>query len=123
MLNSFFPDFIVVKDPKGTQYWRNRVMKVGQDFSDMNLAVADNKKFQGMINSELNGASWSFDKPKVVIFDDADKKYIMEEEFSTDGKSLRAFIEKFNAGEVEAWIKSEDVPAEQGALKKVKKCY
>jgi len=106
-------------DPKGTQYWRNRVMKVGQDFSDMNLAVADNKKFQGMINSELNGASWSFDKPKVVIFDDADKKYIMEEEFSTDGKSLRAFIEKFNAGEVEAWIKSEDVPAEQGALKKV----
>ena len=54
-----------------------------------------------------------------MIFDDADKKYIMEEEFSTDGKSLRAFIEKFNAGEVEAWVKSEDVPAEQGALKKV----
>ena len=85
----------------------------------MFFAVADNKKFMGMINSELNGASWTFDKPKVVIFDDADKKYIMEEEFSTDGKSLRAFIEKFNAGEVEAWVKSEDVPAEQGALKKV----
>ena len=101
-------------DPKGTQYWRNRVMKVGLEFENLNLAIGSSKDFSGMINGELGGDKSAGGKPMVVIFDENDKKYIMEEEFTPDGKSLRAFIEKYNAGEVEAFVKSEPVPESQG---------
>ena len=101
-------------DPKGTQYWRNRVMKVGLEFENLNLAIGSSKDFSGMINGELGGDKSAGGKPMVVIFDENDKKYIMEDEFTPDGKSLRAFIEKYNAGEVEAFVKSEPVPESQG---------
>ena len=108
-----------IQDPKGTQYWRNRVMKVAQDFDNLNTAVANSGQFGGMINSELNGAGWDMSKPHIVIFDEADKKYIMEEEFTSDGKTFAAFVKSYFAGEVEAFVKSEAVPESQGALKKV----
>ena len=104
-------------DPKGTQYWRNRVMKVGLEFENLNLAIGSSKDFSGMINGELGGDKSAGGKPMVVIFDENDKKYIMEDEFTPDGKSLRAFIEKYNAGEVEAFVKSEPVPESQGKKK------
>jgi len=106
-------------DPKGTQYWRNRVMKVGLEFENLNLAIGSSKDFSGMINGELGGDKSAGGKPMVVIFDENDKKYIMDEEFTPDGKSLRAFIEKYNAGEVEAFVKSEPVPESQGANVKI----
>jgi len=106
-------------DPKGTQYWRNRVMKVAQDFDNLNTAVASSGQFGGMINSELNGAGWDMSKPHIVIFDESDKKYIMEEEFTSDGKTFAAFVKSYFAGEVEAFVKSEPVPESQGNLKKV----
>jgi len=106
-------------DPKGTQYWRNRVMKVGLEFENFNLAVGSSKEFSGMINGELGGDKSTGGKPMVVIFDENDKKYIMEDEFTPDGKSLRAFIEKYNAGEIEAFVKSEPVPESQGANVKI----
>lgn len=106
-------------DPKGTQYWRNRVMKVGLEFENLNLAIGSSKDFSGMINGELSGDKSAGGKPMVVIFDENDKKYIMEDEFTPDGKSLRAFIEKYNAGEIEAFVKSEPVPESQGANVKI----
>lgn len=106
-------------DPKGTQYWRNRVMKVGGQFPNMNTAVASSATFAGMINGELNGGSWDASKPHVVIIDESDKKYIMDTEFTSDGKALAAFIQQYNDGEIEPFIKSEPVPESQGALKKV----
>ena len=89
-------------------------MKVGLEFENLNLAIGSNKDFSGMINGELGGDKSAGGKPMVVIFDENDKKYIMDEEFTPDGKSLRAFIEKYNAGEIEAFVKSEPVPESQG---------
>ena len=43
------------------------------------------------------------------------KKYVMEEDFSVD--AFKAFLAKFEKGEVEPYLKSEDVPAEQGDVK------
>ena len=102
-------------DPKGTQYWRNRVMKVGLDFEGkINLAVGNNKQFAGLLNGELGGdKSATTGKPMVVVLDENDKKFIMEEEFNSDMKSLRTFIESFLAGEVEPFVKSESVPESQ----------
>lgn len=92
-------------------------MKVGLEFENLNLAIGSSKDFSGMINGELGGDKSAGGKPMVVIFDENDKKYIMDEEFTPDGKSLRAFIEKYNAGEVEAFVKSEPVPESQGKNK------
>jgi len=61
-------------DPKGTQYWRNRVMKVGLEFENLNLAVGSSKEFSGMINGELGGDKSTGGKPMVVVFDENDKK-------------------------------------------------
>ena len=90
-------------------------MKVGLEFPNINLAIANNKAFGGMINGELGGdKAAATGKPMVVIFDENDKKYIMEEEFTSDGKSLKAFIEKYNDNQIEPFVKSESVPAQQG---------
>jgi len=35
-----------VKNAKGTNYWRNRVMKVAADFSGLNFAVANKDDFR-----------------------------------------------------------------------------
>merc|ERR1712241_1464622 len=35
-----------VKNVKGTNYWRNRVLKVGKEFSGFNFAVSDKNDFQ-----------------------------------------------------------------------------
>ena len=104
-------------DPKGTQYWRNRVMKVGLDFEGkINLAVGNNKQFAGLLNGELGGDKSTSGKPMVVVLDENDKKFIMEEEFNSDMKSLRAFIESYLAGEIEPFVKSEAVPESQVSL-------
>ena len=39
-----------VKNAKGTNYWRNRVMKVAADFSGLNFAVANKDDFQGELS-------------------------------------------------------------------------
>lgn len=106
-------------DPKGTQYWRNRVMKVATEFPNLHTAVASSQTFGGMINQELNGGSWDASKPHIVIMDESDKKYIMDAEFTSDGKAFAAFVKSYFDGEVEPFIKSEPVPESQGALKKV----
>lgn len=106
-------------DPKGTQYWRNRVMKAGKEFPNMNYAVGSSTGWANMLNGELNGAGWDFSKPKVVVFDAAGKKFLMEEEFTADQSSFKAFLTKFEAGEVTPYIKSAPLPESQGALKEV----
>ena len=94
-------------------------MKVAADFPSLNTAVASSAAFAPLINGELNGASWDSSKPHIVIFDESDKKYIMDAEFTSDGKAFATFAKQYFDGEVEAWVKSEAVPTEQGALKKV----
>ena len=39
-----------VKNAKGTNYWRNRVMKVAADFSGFSYAVANKDDFQGELS-------------------------------------------------------------------------
>ena len=94
-------------------------MKVAQDFPNLNTAVGSSATFAGLINGELGGGSWDASKPHIVIFDEAEKKYIMDAEFTSDGKAFATFAKQYFDGEVEPWVKSEAVPAEQGALKKV----
>jgi len=95
-----------VKNVKGTNYWRNRVLKVAKDFAGYNFAVSDKNDFQQEL-SEFGLDYVSGDKP-VVTARDKGLKYKMTEEFSME--TLKDFLTQLEAGNVEPWIKSEAVP-------------
>jgi len=103
-----------VKNPKGSNYWRNRVMKFGKDFADdLNFAVANTDDFAGQLPEEglpENDESTEHPKPIVLVFGSDGKKYVMPELFSKAG--FTAFLTAFLAGEVEPHIKSETPPAD-----------
>jgi len=107
-------------DPKGTQYWRNRVMKIATEFKDdkanVKFAVGSKDVWGGFLNEV--GKSWT-KEPIVVAFDDKDTKYLMEETFTTDGSALREFVKKFNKGLLTPHLKSEQEPETQGPNKKL----
>lgn len=105
-----------VKNPKGTNYWRNRVLKVAKEFAGkINFAVSAKDDFQ----HELNEYGYDFvgDKPVILARDAKNLKYSLKDEFSVD--NLRDFVEKLLEGELEPFIKSEPIPEDNSAPVKV----
>jgi len=103
-------DVDYVKNPKGTNYWRNRVMKVGKKFVDdgknINFAISNPTEFPNEIQEF--GADSSADKPFVLAKGAKGEKFKMAEEFNMD--NLEKFVGKLLAGELEPYLKSEDIP-------------
>lgn len=66
----------------GTNYWRNRIIKVAQSFSnDFNFAISAKDDFQ----HELNEFGYDYvptEKPIVFARSKDNKKFIMSDEFS-----------------------------------------
>ena len=91
-----------MKNIKGTNYWRNRVLKVGKEYSGFNLAVSDKSDFQQEL-SEFGLEHVAGDKP-VVTARQGGLKYKMTEEFSME--TLKDFLTQLEAGNVDPWIKS-----------------
>jgi protein disulfide isomerase family A protein 3 len=106
-----------VKNAKGTNYWRNRVMKVAKKLSEdlaVTFAVANANDF----SFELQEFNLDFkDKPVVAAKDAKEQKFIMKDEFSMD--SLEAFVKDFMAGKIEPYLKSEPVPEDNSDPVKV----
>lgn len=106
-----------VKNPKGTNYWRNRVLKVAKQFAgQFSFAVSAKDDFQHELN-EFGVDYVPSDKPLVFVRGEDGKKYALKEEFSVD--NLESFLNGIAAGEVEPYIKSEPVPADQSGPVKV----
>ncbi|XP_018008830.1 protein disulfide-isomerase A3 [Hyalella azteca] len=101
-----------VKNPKGANYWRNRVLKVAQNYkSDFTFAVANNNDFAHEI--EEFGLSYvSGEKPVVCGRDAQGQKFVMKDEFSLE--SFESFLKQLKAGELEPFVKSEPIPEIQG---------
>ncbi|KAL4716903.1 hypothetical protein ACJJTC_012714 [Scirpophaga incertulas] len=100
-------DVDYVKNPKGTNYWRNRVLKVAKEVTEANFAVSDKDDF----THELNEYGIDFakgDKPVVAGRDADGNKFIMSAEFSVD--NLLAFAKDLLDGKLEPFVKSEPVP-------------
>ncbi|XP_048338014.1 protein disulfide-isomerase A3 [Sphaerodactylus townsendi] len=101
------------KNPKGSNYWRNRVMKVARSFLDaghtLNFAVANQKTFSHEI-SEFGLESTTGDIPVVAIRTAKGEKYVMQEEFSRDGKVLERFLQDYFDGNLKRYLKSEPIP-------------
>jgi protein disulfide isomerase family A protein 3 len=99
-------------NPKGSNYWRNRVIKVAKDFvGEVSFAVSS----KAVMGGELQQFGIGPDQEVGVgVFDSQGRKYAMTEKFSVD--SLREFITQFLAGEVEPYIKSEPLPDNSGPV-------
>ncbi|XP_053613936.1 protein disulfide-isomerase A3 [Plodia interpunctella] len=109
-------DVDYVKNAKGTNYWRNRVLKVAKEMTSVTFAVSDKDDF----THELNEFGIDFakrDKPVVAGRDKDGNKFVMSDEFSIE--SLLAFSKDLLAGKLEPFIKSEPVPEDNTGPVKV----
>lgn len=100
------------RDPKGTNYWRNRVLKVASKYKDQDLTFAISNI--GPFANELSEYGIDMARlakeqsPAVVAKDKDGKKYALQEKLSID--SLTKFVESFLDGKLEPFMKSEDEP-------------
>ncbi|XP_039628990.1 protein disulfide-isomerase A3 [Polypterus senegalus] len=101
------------KNAKGSNYWRNRVMKVAKIFIDqgknLNFAVANKNTFSQDV-SEFGLDNTQSELPVVGIKTLKGEKYVMQEEFSRDGKALERFLENYFDGKLKHYLKSEPIP-------------
>lgn len=109
------------RDPKGTNYWRNRVLKVASKYKDQDITFAISNV--GQFASELSEYGLDMARlakehsPAVVAKDKDGKKYALQEKLSVD--SLTKFVESFLEGKLEPFMKSEDEPDNENADVKV----
>lgn len=97
------------KDPKGTNYWRNRVMKVAMKTKgEIKFAVSKLDDFQHEIEEFGVGYTPKEKQPIVLARDAKNNKYIMSEEFSVD--NLQSFVNDLLEGKLTPYLKSEEVP-------------
>lgn len=100
------------KNVKGTNYWRNRILKVAQSFkSDFAFAISNKDEFQYELN-EYGVEFTPSDKPIVTAKNSKGQKFKMAEEFSVE--NLESFLTKLKAGELEPFLKSEPIPDNNG---------
>lgn len=96
-----------IKNQKGTNYWRNRVLKVAKALEGkLNFAISSKDDFQ----HELNEYGYDFvgDKPVILARDAKNLKYSLKEDFSVD--NLLNFAQDLLDGKLEPYVKSEPVP-------------
>lgn len=97
-----------VKNTKGTNYWRNRILSVAKKFEGkVNFAISAKDEFQHELN-EFGIDYIKGDKPKITARDVKDQKYILNEEFSV--QALETFVNDLLEGKLEPYLKSEPIP-------------
>ncbi|XP_059620059.1 protein disulfide-isomerase A3 [Phlebotomus argentipes] len=105
-----------VKNAKGTNYWRNRVLKVAKEFKGkLGFAISAKDEFQHELNEY--GYDYVGDKPLVLARNQDNQKFIMKDEFSVE--NLQKFAADLLAGDLEPYIKSEAVPEKNDGPVKV----
>ncbi|RWS12213.1 disulfide-isomerase A3-like protein [Dinothrombium tinctorium] len=112
-------DVDYVKNPKGTNYWRNRILKVAKDHTDITFAVSNSQLFAGELEEYgLEPAKEGRDAPPMVVARDAKgRKYVMTEKFSVD--ALAQFVKDLTDEKLTPYIKSEEIPADNSGPVKV----
>ncbi|GLD73431.1 protein disulfide-isomerase A3-like protein, partial [Lates japonicus] len=114
--------FSVFHNPRGSNYWRNRVMKVVSKYSGRGLtfSVANKKDFLSELEDDFGlGTSDGGELPFVTIRTKLGHKYTMREEFTRDGESLERFLDDYFTGRLKRFVKSEPVPERNSAAVKV----
>lgn len=95
-----------VKNPKGTNYYRNRIAKVAKDFDKVLFAIANREEFKDDQDR--------FDAVGVPFFVAAEHrghKYVWKGDFSPE--ALESWVRQLLANSLEPTIKSQPVPETQ----------
>ncbi|CAJ0927683.1 unnamed protein product, partial [Mesorhabditis belari] len=104
-----------VKDPKGSNYWRNRVLKVAQDYKrKVHFAVSNKEEFSSEIDEHGLADRKESDKP-LVAAQTSEGKFPMDKPFSIE--NLKEFVDDLLAGKLQSYMKSEPIPDNQENLK------
>lgn len=103
-------------DPKGSNYWRNRVLTVAKDYRRKAYFAISNKDDFSFDLDEFGLAGRKDTKP-LVAARSKKGKFFMKEEFSVE--NLRKFVEDVINDRLEPHMKSEEPPEEQGDVKVV----
>ncbi|XP_067832017.1 protein disulfide-isomerase A3-like [Heptranchias perlo] len=110
------------KNPKGTNYWRNRVMMIAKKFVEagkkLSFAIANHRDFAYEV-SEFGLDKVSGEVPVVAIKTVKGEKYVMHEEFTRDGKAFERFLHDYFDGRLKPYLKSEPVPEKNDGPVKV----
>lgn len=70
-----------VKNAKGTNYWRNRILKAVKDYEgEYRFAISNKDDFMNELNEY--GHEYAGDKPVVVARNARDQKFVLKDEFS-----------------------------------------
>ncbi|XP_062265582.1 protein disulfide isomerase family A, member 8 [Platichthys flesus] len=107
---------------RGSNYWRNRVLKVASQYTGRGLtfSVANKKDFLVELEDDFGlGTSDGGELPFVTIRTKLGHKFTMREEFTRDGRSLERFLDDYFAGRLKRYVKSEPVPERNTAAVKV----
>ena len=106
------------RNPKGTQYWRNRVMKVAKDFPDFQFACANFVDFARIVTDM--GIEKPHDNSPIIFQLHGDQsKYVMTETFDPKGVAFTQFLNDLQSGKIEKHIKSEGDQDNEGKANKV----
>lgn len=116
-----FYDVDYIRNPKGTNYWRNRVLKVakGVEGQKISFAISNAEQFAGEIEEfGLKVPTAKDASPVVGALDSSGKKYVLNEKFSVE--ALQTFVDNFLEGKLEPHVKSEEIPEDNsGPVKTV----
>lgn len=97
-----------VKNPRGTNYWRNRIIKAGKDYPEFTFAIASNSEFQNELN-EFGIDYIKGDRPIILARDAKNRKFSLKE-FTMD--LFEEFLTDLKDDELVPYLKSEDIPTD-----------
>lgn len=107
-----------VRDTKGTNYVRNRILKVAKKLSEENVpvhfSISNGEEFQHEL-SEFGFGDVSKDGKYVLARGSKNEKFKYSGEFSYE--ALEDFARKLAAGELEQYLKSQPVPEQTEDVK------
>lgn len=120
-LLTVYYDIDYQKNPKGSNYWRNRILKTVSSQIDklkgkLNFAVSSVSEFAAELG-EFGKDNADGKTPVATIRDDQQRKYVLSDKFSVE--SLEKFIDDFLGGQLEPYLKSEALPEDNSAGVKV----
>jgi protein disulfide isomerase family A protein 3 len=99
-------------NPKGTNYWRNRVIKVAKKFAEAGRKITFAISSASDFSHELSEYAMDFNSakgnPVVAARDSSDQKYAMKADFSVE--SLEQFANELLDGKLKPYLKSEPIP-------------
>ncbi|XP_047117326.1 protein disulfide-isomerase A3 [Schistocerca piceifrons] len=106
-----------VKNPKGTNYWRNRILKVAKSFASVfNFAISAKDDFQ----HELNEFGFDYvkgDKPVIFARNAKNQKFVLTDDFSME--TFEKFLNNLKDDKLEPYLKSEPIPEDNDGPVKI----